>query len=317
MHPADTVRTSAPGYRREALRPRDPEEAFGVVATENPRHPIDTPRVLPAELRPPAGTRVAVYMQKGGTGKTETSKGLAEALARFGVPVAAVDLDPHGALTAGLGLDLVSAEANLANLLTGRYRGSITDCLVQRAENLVVVPSNVDMALVEQDLSSVRFREERLRQVLQPLLDRYVVILDCPNNPGLLNDNALIAVADEDGAGGPPGGLLMVVQLEGSSLHSLELLLDQVDTLNSATRYTVALLGWFANLVDDTKLAKRTRASLEATPLAQLGEMRRRATIKYAWEAGRLVSEYDPCSDALHVYRFLAWNLAQRLGGRG
>jgi chromosome partitioning protein len=278
---------------------------------------LHTPEVLPAGSLPPPGSVIAVYMQKGGTGKTETARGMGEALARYGVPVVLVDLDPHAALTAGLGLELATGEANLARLLTGDYQGSIEHLLVPRAANLHVVPSSVDMPLVEQQLSSVRFREERLRMALQPLLDRYVVVLDCPNNPGLLNDNALFAAASEkDKTEHRPGGLLIVLQLEGTSMHSLELLLDQVDSLNQMTRYEVAVLGWFANLVDpQTRITRRTRAALADLPMEPLGEMPRRVAIKEAWDKGQLVGEYDPRSDALPVYRQLAWRVMGKLYG--
>jgi chromosome partitioning protein len=281
-------------------------------ATETPTEPLDAPEVLPAELLPEAGAVIAVYMQKGGTGKTETTRGLIDKLAAYEIPVVGIDLDPHGALTAGLGIPLVSDRANLANLLTGKWQGSIEQLLVRRGEHLQIVPSSVDMPVVEQDLTSVKFREERLRNVIAPLLDRYVVVLDCPNNPGLLNDNALIAAAKEKGKedGDCPRGLLLVVQLEGTSMHSLELLLDQVESTELGTRYRVGLLGWFANMVEgQTKITKRLRGQFAELPIgAALGEMPRRVAIKEAWDEGKLLSEHAPSSDANALYRQLAVN---------
>jgi chromosome partitioning protein len=298
----------------------EPEQApTEVLATESVPEPVmvmDAEEVLPAELLPEAGAVVAVYMQKGGTGKTETVRGLIEKLAAYGLPVVGIDLDPHGALTAGLGIELVAAEENLANLLTGKWSGSIEKLLVKRAEHLYIVPSSVDMATVEQDLTSIRFREERLRKVIEPLLDRYIVVLDCPNNPGLLNDNALVAVSVEKGkeAGECPRGLVIVVQLEGSSVHSLELALDQIEALNS-TRWTVTVLGWFANMVESqTRITKRTRDSLKQLPLGErLGEMPRRVALKDAWDGGKLLGEYDAQSDANLIQRQLAWNVLRTI----
>jgi chromosome partitioning protein len=289
-----------------------------VEATENPADLLVAQDVLPAELLPESGAVVAVYQQKGGTGKTETTRGLLDRLRAYGIPAVGIDLDPHGALTAGLGLPLVSAEANLANLLTGSWKGSIETLLVKVAEHLYIVPSSIDMPLVEVDLTSVRFREERLRTIIAPLLDQYVVVLDCPSNPGLLNDNALFAVAQEKGANASadvPRGLIIAVQLEGSSVHSLELLLDQVDLISTTTRYDVRVLGWFANMVESqTKITKRTREALESLDLgAALGEMPRRVAIKEAWEAGQLLSAFAPQSDANNLFRQLTWNVLKVL----
>lgn len=289
------------------------------VESSAPVMVLDAPETLPATFLPYPPAVVAAYMQKGGTGKTEVTRALIQQAAEFGVPVVGIDLDPHGALTAGLGIDLVADEANLANLLTGKWKGSIEDLLVKRTDNLFIVPSNVDMALVEQDLTSVRFREERLREAIRPLLEKgFLVVLDCPNNPGLLNDNALIAVGSEKGAvdDGVRRGLVMVVQLEGSSVHSLELLLDQVDSLNDNTRYTVSLLGWVANLVEgNTRIVKKTRGALQELPLAGLGELPKRTSAKEAWDAGQFVSEYDAKSDLLPLHRQICWNVLRTLRG--
>ncbi|GAA2836808.1 ParA family protein [Kitasatospora aburaviensis] len=277
---------------------------------------LDAPEVLPAAFLPYGPAVIANYFQKGGTGKTEVTRAMIEQAAKYGLPVVGIDLDPHANLTAGLGIDLVADEANLANLLTGRWRGSIKELLVKRSDNLFIVPSNIDMPLVEQDLQSVKFREERLRTAIQPLLDEgFLVVLDCPNNPGLLNDNALIAVSKEKGAlDDVRRGLVMVVQLEGSSVHSLELLLDQVDSLNDNTRYEARLLGWVANLVEgNTRIAKKTRDSLGELPLHALGEIPKRTHAKDAWDAGQFVGEYDPKSDLLPLHRQICWNILRTL----
>jgi len=284
----------------------DPKESL------DPQAPVETPTSVPDAWKRP-GSVVASYMQKGGTGKSEVTKGTAKELDRFEVPTVSLDLDPHGVLTAGLGQPLVESEANLANLLTGRWQGSILDLVVER-QGILLVPSNVDMALVEQDLASVRFREERLRTAIRPLLERYNVLLDCPNNPGLLNDNALIAAASESGESRRRGGLVIVMQLEGSSMHALELLLDQVDSINQATRYHVELLGWVGNQVDNrTSIVSKTRNDLSGLPLEPLGEIPVRTVIKNAWAEGKLVEQYDPRSPVHHYFRRVAHNVLRRI----
>jgi chromosome partitioning protein len=145
------------------------------------------------ELSAPARV-VAIANQKGGVGKTTTVINLATSLALEGHRVLAVDIDPQGNLTSGLGLRGQRGEGGTV------YEALLTDtpsdaCLLPtRVDHLVLIPADRNLTGAEIELVSMPAREHRLRRLLEPLRARFdLILIDCPPSLGLLTLNALVA----------------------------------------------------------------------------------------------------------------------------
>jgi len=138
-------------------------------------------------------TIIAVASQKGGTGKTTTSIHLAVAIAEMGYHVLLADLDPQGHSAEGLGIAADSLKCELSDVLAGEKR--VADIIIPNVRpGLDLLPSNIRLADMELTLVNVRFRENRLKRALEPVVNRYdYIFLDCPPSLGLLTVNALIA----------------------------------------------------------------------------------------------------------------------------
>jgi chromosome partitioning protein len=136
---------------------------------------------------------IAVANQKGGVAKTTTVVHIGSALAELGYAVLLVDLDPQGHLGEMLGIVSETLPHEISDVLAGERR--INDIILPNVRpDLDLAPSNIRLSDMELTLVNARFREYKVKRILEPVLKHYdYILLDCPPNLGLLTLNALIA----------------------------------------------------------------------------------------------------------------------------
>jgi chromosome partitioning protein len=178
---------------------------------------------------------IAIVNQKGGCGKTTTAVNLSSFLADMGKRVLLVDCDPQSHASVGLGIETDHLEISTYDLLLDPAV-SVADVALPSTENLDVVPSNVVLSAVEQQLAGQPDRENKLRWKLEGGADGYdYVFVDCPPSVGLLTFNAIVACSEA----------IIVMEPSYFSLHGALKVMDTIklvrDQLGMRKRVRVLL----------------------------------------------------------------------------
>ncbi|MBI3618386.1 MAG: AAA family ATPase [Candidatus Omnitrophica bacterium] len=178
---------------------------------------------------------IAIANQKGGCGKTTTAINLAAALGRNGRRVLLIDLDPQAHASLGLNVESQDSIYNVISRLTPRKLR--LENIIQRIENSFdIVPSNILVGTLEQELADEIGRELKLSEVIATVKENYdYILIDCAPSLGILTVNALRA-SDE---------LIIPVETSRFSIQGVEHLLDIVnlvrDRLNHAIQCRVLI----------------------------------------------------------------------------
>lgn len=253
-------------------------------------------------------TIIAMCNQKGGVGKTTSTINLGAALAEYGRRVLLVDLDPQGALSAGLGVQHHDLELTVHNLLV-EPRVSIDDVLMRtRIDGLDLLPSNIDLSAAEIQLVTEVGREQTLGRVLHPVLDRYdYVLIDCQPSLGLLTVNAL-ACADS---------VIIPMECEYFSLRGLALLNDTVEKVHDRLNSKLELAGIVVTMFDSRTLHAR---EVMARVVEVFGDVvydtviNRTVRFPETSVAGEPITTWAPKSAGAEAYRALAREVIHRSG---
>ncbi len=189
----------------------------------------------------------AIANQKGGVGKTTTTVNLGDALARMGIPTLIVDMDPQANATSALGFEKNPGAGVYEPLLNGE---DLSSRVIGARKNLWLVPSELDLAAAELELSSQPNYLVKLQGSLQSLKANKqleVILIDCPPTLGLLSMNSLCA-ADF---------LIVTLQAEYLALEGLSQIMGVIDQLkNSKLNANLAIGGIVMTMYDNrTKLS--------------------------------------------------------------
>lgn len=259
---------------------------------------------------------IAFGNQKGGTGKTTATINSAAALASKDHDVLAIDLDPQGDMTKGLGLGpgdetdpsnpkndlpnvLTTDDENLLDVLVDNPRThdtALSEIVISASDydhlNFDLVPSHKDMGLARDwmDDASARLAvKDALEQLIDENYGYDFILIDCPPDLSVLTDAAFIAAQN----------VLLAAQTQATSRDALNDLWDQLESIEDNQTIDIALIGLLANMYRDDGQSRKFIDVFEEewsakTPIFNLPV---RVAIQRAWDHGQDIFEWEDAND--------------------
>jgi chromosome partitioning protein len=260
----------------------------------------------PAPLKGHGPARIiALCNQKGGVGKTTTTISVGAALADYGRRVLAVDFDPQGALSAGLGVPTHDVP-NIYDLLLGTVKDPHDAIQHTGTPGLDVIPANIDLSAAEVHLVNEVAREQILASVLRKVKDEYdVILIDCQPSLGLLTVNALTA----------SHGVLIPLECEFFALRGVALLIETIEKVKDRLNPVIELDGILATMFDSRTLHSREVLERVVETFGdKVFETVIGRTVKFpdASVAAAPITQFAPEHTAAEAYRQLARELISR-----
>ena len=245
------------------------------------------------------GRIIAVANQKGGVGKTTTAINLSSCLEAKGQKVLAIDMDPQGNMSSGLGIDKDNVDYTVYDLLIGE--ATIEQVLHKEAiENLDVIPANIDLSGAEIELLETENKEYILRDEVLKIRSNYdYVIIDCPPSLSMLTINSM-TTADT---------VLVPIQCEYYALEGLSQLIKTIELVKERLNENLEMEGVVFTMYDartnlSLQVVENVKDNLDQTIYKTI--IPRNIRLAEAPSHGLPINLYDPRSTGAESYMLLA-----------
>ncbi len=253
---------------------------------------------------------LAIANAKGGVGKSASCHNLGTILARDGMRVLLVDMDPQSSLSQACGVDDVAGRS-LAEVLGGATPGTVpmANIIQDLGSGLSIAPADISMAASELGLTSRLGRENVLRKALASMANRFdVCLIDCPPSLGLLTVGALVA-AD---------AVLVPTLPQVVDLRGLRLFLNTIDSIKVELNPDLEFLGVLVTFYDSR--LNHHKAAVKALqdagiPLVDV-MIGRSVRVAEAAGAGQSVVDFSPRNPQSENYKQLSEEIKRWLKSR-
>lgn len=229
---------------------------------------------------------------------------------REGYRVVLLDLDPQGAATRSLGLDVLTRDVDPWLAALGG-EGSLEDLIGHSEEGVDVAAASEGLFQADLFLAPRVGRELALKRLLAQAKDRYdIAILDTPPYLGLLTINALCA----------SNWLLVPISCEFLPVYGLKYLLDALEIVRANLNPDIRVLGYVLTMFDGRE---KISSEVESAIRRSLGGdvfktvVRISTRLKRAPSSGQSIFRFDPRGRGAVDFAALTKEVISRISAGG
>ncbi len=250
---------------------------------------------------------IAIANQKGGVGKTTTAINLSACLAEAGKKVLLIDIDPQGNATSGLGINKEELENTVYEMMLGDC--SVKQCMVKtEQDNLYVVPSSVNLAGIELEISTLKEPQYVLKNEVDYVEEDFdYIMIDCPPSLNMLTVNAMTTATS----------ILVPIQCEYYALEGLSQLIYTISLVQERLNSNLTIEGVVFTMYDSrTNLSNQVVENVKNNLTQNIYEtvIPRNVRLAEAPSFGQPINIYDNKSQGAESYRNLAKEIIESEG---
>ena len=185
---------------------------------------------------------VSVMNQKGGVGKSTTTRNIGAFFALQGYRTLMVDIDAQANLS-----QLSNIPDDVESTVLDAFRNKAPK-IYQVSANLSIIPSSLAFAGIELEIIGAMQREMFLFNVLKKVgADFDICLIDCPPAINMITTNALAA----------SGWVLIPMEASYLAFNGLEMMLNIISMVRSGLNPNLTILGAFINKYKEKTVVAR------------------------------------------------------------
>jgi len=240
--------------------------------------------------------------QKGGVGKSTSTRNLGAFFALHGYKTLMIDIDAQANLS-----QISNVPDDVENTILDAFRNKMPQ-IHQISDRLFIIPSSLSFAGIELEIIGAMQRETFLLKMFKKITGNFdVCLIDCPPAINMITTNALAA------------SQWVLIPLEASflALNGLEMMLNIVSMVREDLTPNLSILGSFINKYKDKTVVARDILSqmkergidiaLFQTKIRQFEDFKKAELNKES------IFDYAPSSLAAADYRGLGYEIITKL----